>query len=732
MKNNQGLDIDSIIQLLKLNNPFYILTNKSKEIKCFSEAANKIFKQNLEKDKSIHHYFKNLNLIDLDKSKMFFVSSICETQRFKFNSLMINDLIAFVFSPIVNYLKPITNYHLSANDIDSINYLSEYVFLAETTIGSLADYDNINNILKKQNKELRTKNKLIESLGRFPNENPNPVIRINRNNKVVFKNESSKYFTEILAIDNNNNIQCKEITQAINVCYKQKEKSLVTIIKIKNNIFNLTVKYDDYFNDFNLYLTDISEYHKKSSALKIFYEEILDQIPVEVAVLDKNLQFVYFNKKAIKDDTTRNYMIGKTDEDYYKLKNNSKSFVKKRSQKIKEAFNKRNTPNWIDKYDTKKETIYIQRELKPVIDKDNNVKRLVGTGVDISKNIKYKQSLINNEKKWKTLVKGSSDLICVLNTTCNIIFISNSVKNILGYNAKSLLNSSIKNIIHKDDILAPEECCRNNNDTKVDHKIMRFKNSSGNFTALRIAMRYDDKIYKDPCIIINGQDISELKKAEAQRFMIGKASEENERRRIARDLHDGVGQYLATTVLYNSLLGKYVEKEMSEEGKEIYKNSVKMLKKATEEVRAVSHNIMPSSMKDFGFLKSIQQLINDLKKSNPQINFIYNNQVLRNNIGFSEHINLNLFRSIQQIFNNCLKHGKPSIVRLTIKYDTSQLKIKILDNGLGFDTNVIDYKKGIGMQSINDRVISLGGEMNLVSKKNKGTIISIVIKDLNK
>ena len=68
---------------------------------------------------------------------------------------------------------------------------------------------------------------------------------------------------------------------------------------------------------------------------------------------------------------------------------------------------------------------------------------------------------------------------------------------------------------------------------------------------------------------------------------------------------------------------------------------------------------MPSSIKDFGFLKSVQQLINDLKQSNPKINFIYRKNIENQNIGVSEYIGLNLFRSIQQLFNNSLKHANP-------------------------------------------------------------------------
>jgi PAS domain S-box-containing protein len=732
MKGLKNLDIISVIQLLKLNNPFYIITNNKKKIQYFSEAANKIFELQLNESKSISCFFNEIDLVDYDKNKTFFLTSICKTKKFKFKALLFEELIIFVFSPVVNYLNPITKYNLSANDFDSINYLSEYIFLAETTRGSLEDYDKINILLKKQNKELREKNKTIESLGRFPMENPNPVLRVNSSKEIIYKNSASNSFLKNLKLDNNNILKSSEITKAIEEVINSKKNSKRKVIFFKDSTFNLTIKYDNLYNDFNLYLTDISEYHEEINTLKNFYEEILDQVPVDIAVFDKNNCFVYINKKAIQDDKTRNYLIGKTDEDYFRLRNKPIHLAQERKQKIKETFNNRTSTSWVDEYNNLDNKRYVLRKLNPVINDKNEVKRVVGTGVDITKTIEYKNSVIKNEQKWKTLVKGSSDLICVLNTECNIIFISNSVKNILGYSAKELISSSLKKIIHKDDILDPEECYDKSNTSKVNHKVMRFRNSSENFIPLRVSMRYDDEIYKNPCIILNGQDISELKKAENQRFMTGIAAEENERRRLARDLHDGVGQYLATTVLYSSLLGKYVENEMSSEGKEIYYNTVKMLKKATEEVRSVSHNIMPSSMKDFGFLKSIRQLIKDLRLSNPEINFIYNENTISNNIGFSEHIGLHLFRSIQQIFNNSLKHGKPTIIKLSISYKNNEVKIAILDNGVGFDTSLINYKEGIGMKSIYDRISNIGGEMNVLSKTKKGTLVRIDIKEIIK
>lgn len=726
------IDLKQVGQLLKLNNPFYFVTDEKFRLKLISEASNKIFNSKLKLNSYISKYLKDFNILKFDKKETVLLESVDGNQKFKFNCLKIDsDTIAFVFIPVINYLNPIKNYHITISDFESINYLSEYIFLSETTRGSLNDYDKIVTRLNQQNRNLRKQNNIIESLSRFPKENPNPVLRIDETNKVLYINTDTQKYIDLFKIDTNNYINSKILIQILNECIQTKHGSITRVISNNHITYNLTIRYDANNKDFNLYLTDITEYNNQIIKLKTFYEEILDEIPIDIAVFDKYQKFIYINKKAVKNDDLRHFLIGKTDLDYAIHRNKSVEIAEFRMRKIRETFEKKNISSWIDEYGDEDNKRYILRTLYPIITKPNEpITRVVGSGVDITKTLQYKQSLIDNEKKWRTLLKHSSDLICVLNTNCEIIFISNSVKEILDFEAKELLHKSIKQFVHPDDILNPETCCMTSEDAKINYEIMRFKQKSGSYTLLRVAMRFDEEIYNHPCIILNAHDISELKRAEAQRFMTGIASEENERRRIARDLHDGVGQYLATAMLYSSLLGKYVEQEMTHEGKQIYQNTVKMLKKVTDEVRLVSHNLMPSTVKDFGFLNAVRQLVNDLKESNPAIKFIYNEKIIDPDIGFSEQIGLNLFRSIQQIFNNALKHGKPQQIILTIYYHNGSLKITVIDDGAGFDTKKDHYKKGIGLKSIFDRITNLGGEMNVSSAIKKGTQVILKIDNL--
>ena len=84
---------------------------------------------------------------------------------------------------------------------------------------------------------------------------------------------------------------------------------------------------------------------------------------------------------------------------------------------------------------------------------------------------------------------------------------------------------------------------------------------------------------------------------------------------------------------------------------------------------------------------------------------------------------LNLFRSVQQIFNNALTHGKPSQINTKLKFSENIFEISIQDNGLGFDINSPKFKNGIGILSIKNRILNLGGEINFNSKIQEGTTV---------
>jgi len=197
-------------------------------------------------------------------------------------------------------------------------------------------------------------------------------------------------------------------------------------------------------------------------------------------------------------------------------------------------------------------------------------------------------------------------------------------------------------------------------------------------------------------------------------------SEENERIRIAKELHDGLGQLLSSAKLNISSF----EDSIDDDNITTYKNSINIIDEAVGEVRNISHNLMPTALTKYGLIEAINSLakkINDSKQIN--VSFNHNNI----NISLEKETEIAIYRIVQEIINNMLKHSKASLINILLQSDNNTLSIEISDNGTGFNTNEITNSKGIGWQNIYSRVSMINGKITVNSLTDKGTNIKITI-----
>lgn len=195
-------------------------------------------------------------------------------------------------------------------------------------------------------------------------------------------------------------------------------------------------------------------------------------------------------------------------------------------------------------------------------------------------------------------------------------------------------------------------------------------------------------------------------------------AEERERIRIARDLHDGVGQTLAAARM---TLGNYVSQKKIESSE--MQNSLDLLEDGIKEIREISHNMMPSSLTKFGLSSALKQFTN-------KINALGKLEIELQIVGFKERfdekIELVLYRIIQEIISNIIKHAEAKKVNIELVKHDSELILIIEDNGRGFDT-VSTENHGIGLKNIATRVEYLNGNVNFDSSIGKGTSVVIEI-----
>jgi signal transduction histidine kinase len=196
-------------------------------------------------------------------------------------------------------------------------------------------------------------------------------------------------------------------------------------------------------------------------------------------------------------------------------------------------------------------------------------------------------------------------------------------------------------------------------------------------------------------------------------------TEEKERKRIAGELHDGLGQLLSTARL--NVAG--FEDSIENKNNILLKNSLQLLDEACAEVRTISHNMMPGALIRLGLMAAVNELINKINDTE-KIRIEYDTNLEER---FSETIEIAIYRIVQEALNNMLRHAEAKIITVKIQKSGNELQISIADDGKSFDVSEIQNSDGLGWRNIYSRVELINGTISVQSEKGKGTSIFITI-----
>ena len=199
-------------------------------------------------------------------------------------------------------------------------------------------------------------------------------------------------------------------------------------------------------------------------------------------------------------------------------------------------------------------------------------------------------------------------------------------------------------------------------------------------------------------------------------------TQEKERKRIAQDLHDDISSKLNVINLNANLLK---DGELTSEEYTIVNNGIlEATEKTLESARKIAHNLLPPILEEFGFKDAVEELADSFNNSR-KINIEYAiNYPKKHLIPQNE---LHLFRITQELINNSVRHGKANNSVIDISFKNNKLFFNYTDNGIGFNSNKVDHKKGLGMKNIESRVSLLNGRYTIGSEVGKGFKIRIEI-----
>jgi two-component system sensor histidine kinase DegS len=214
--------------------------------------------------------------------------------------------------------------------------------------------------------------------------------------------------------------------------------------------------------------------------------------------------------------------------------------------------------------------------------------------------------------------------------------------------------------------------------------------------------------------------LEQLKDKRALSVKIIEAQEE-ERKRIAREIHDGPAQAMANVLLKSELCEKLITKDI-EQAKIELKNLKNIVQQSLKEVRKIIYDLRPSALDDLGLIPALSRYI---KNFSEETGIFVDFSVLSDYKRLSPEIEITCFRVVQEALTNIKKHSKAKNASVKFEFGMRFISIIIKDDGIGFDKENIG--QGYGLMGMKERVEILNGKFEISSFKNKGTQIYISI-----
>jgi two-component system sensor histidine kinase DegS len=205
-------------------------------------------------------------------------------------------------------------------------------------------------------------------------------------------------------------------------------------------------------------------------------------------------------------------------------------------------------------------------------------------------------------------------------------------------------------------------------------------------------------------------------------------AQEEERKRIAREIHDGMAQTMANVVLRTEIAERMLTKQEFTAVKEELVDLKGQVRGGLEEVRKIIFNLRPMALDDLGVVPTLRKFVQDFEEKN-KIHTKFT--LIGRESRFPSGLEIAIFRLVQEAFSNVVKHANATFVSVELTLEKEQVKIQIVDNGIGFDVEktelIITKGNNFGLLGMRERVDLLDGKMDIVSENGSGARLTMVI-----
>ena len=495
---------------------------------------------------------------------------------------------------------------------------------------------------------------------------------------------------------------------------------------------------------------------KKLDEQRHFYEDVLNNIPSDIAVFDNEHRYMFLNPVAVRDSELRNWIIGKKDEDYCIYRNKPFSMVEHRRTLFNTVMASKKLHSWEEKITNKAgESEYHLRLMYPVLDEYGEVKLMIGYGVNITERKLFENQLKRKEKQYRDLFDYSQALICTHDLAGRIITVNPSLCSTLGYEADELKGRLLYDFIPQRD---KEKFHSNYLDTIINEEkaggVFRVLNKNGKVLFLLYQNYKVEELGEEPYVIGFSQDITDRVKAEHELLIAKKLTEDSARAKeafLANMSHEirtpmhgilGVAGLLAKTNLDDQQKNYIKLITESANNLVVIVNDILDIEKITsgkfefESIDFIIVDKLTTTIQSFQYKAEEKQIQLELKYAFPATLIVKGDPY-----------------RLSQIMNNLLsnalkftKHGKIVISMNVISDDAEQiiLHFSVSDTGIGIQASKLSVifdpfvqastdttrkygGTGLGLSICKNLVEKQGGKIEVTSKEHVGTTFAFTI-----
>ena len=354
------------------------------------------------------------------------------------------------------------------------------------------------------------------------------------------------------------------------------------------------------------------------------------------------------------------------------------------------------------------------------------------TNMELAHEIKLRKkttlALKESEQDYRGLFDNAHDAIIILTPDDEVVIEANDqALKIYGYSREEFIGMSIKNI-SKNTVNGTGHTYKvKNSDSIQTFDITHYNKKGGEifFEINASSVKYSGV----EAILSINRDVTKRKITEKELEVVRRnylsaliEGQELERKRLSRDLHDGLGQLISAAKMYLKRLKQ--SSKMDTKDHELIDDLGEILDDTVKEVRKISHNLMPSVLQDFGLSSALSNVVKMLnEKSKEKIEYISHSKIVRME---PEH-EVSFYRIAQEAINNALKYANSKTISVSYLKQKDKMVLKIADDGVGFNYNNRTSRKtnGNGIYNIKQRCDIMNAEFNILSNEEKGTTITI-------